>query len=131
MSDKIFADVDLTVRVERNPDIINRRTSKPERFGGLVYTLTCQDCETPNRISLAWNEVKHLLDGGQLPGVTRAAEGWQISVGCRNPDACERKNTFLVTDAELEHEAGMELARRQRVLRAGQGQAQGQGRGAL
>jgi len=121
MSDKIFADVDLTVRVERNPQIINSRTKQPEKFGGLVYTITCQDCEMPNRISFPWGEIKLILDGGQLPGVQRVEDGWQITANCRNPDGCERKNTFKVTDEELEHEAGMELSRRQRVLRAGQG----------
>ena len=121
MSDKIFADVDLTVRIERNPQIMNSKTKQLERFSGLIYTITCQDCELPNRISFPWNEIKHILDGGQLPGVTRVADGWQISTACRNPEGCERKNTFLVTDSELENEASMELSRRQRVLRAGQG----------
>jgi hypothetical protein len=119
MSDKIFADVDLTVRVERNPEIMNPRTKRAERFSGLVFTITCQDCEMPNKISLPWNEIKHLLDGGQLPGVQRSTDGWQISAPCRNPEGCDRKNTFLVTDSELEGEASMELSRRQRVLRAG------------
>ena len=120
MSEKIFADLDLTVHVERNPEIMNHRTKSLERFSGLVYTITCQDCEMPNKISLPWNEVKHILDGNPLAGVQRVEDGWQITTTCRNPEGCDRKNTFLVTDSELEGEATREMARRQRVLRAGQ-----------
>jgi len=124
MSDKIFSDVDLTVRVERNPEILDQKTKRKNVFQGVVYTVTCQDCEMPTKIGLTWKEIKHLLDGGQLPGVARVSDGWQVSVQCGNrEEACERKNTFSVTDAELENEANMEISRRQRVLRASGGQA--------
>lgn len=124
MGDKIFADLDLSVHVERNPRIKDQRSGRENVFNGVVYTLTCQDCEVPLKIGMTWKEVKHLLDGGQLPGVVRVAEGWQVTALCANTnEGCERKNTFLLSDSELENEANMELSRRNRVLRA---QQQGQ-----
>lgn len=123
MSDKIFSDVDLTVRVERNPVILDQRTQQKNQYQGIVYTVTCQDCEMPTKIGLTWKEIKHLLDGGQLPGVTRVNDGWQITAQCGNAgEACERKNTFILTDSELENEASMEISRRARIAKMQQGQ---------
>ncbi len=122
MSDKIFSDVDLNVRVERNPEIFDPRSKSKYVYQGVVYTIACQDCEVPMKIGLTWKEIKHLLDGGQLPNVVRVSDGWQISAKCGNSEeGCERKNTFSVTDAELENEANLEISRRQRVMRAQQG----------
>jgi hypothetical protein len=125
MGDKIFSDLDLTVHIERNPVIVDQRDPSGQtkfKFEGLVYTLTCQDCEVPIKVGVNWKEVKHLLDGGQLPGVTRVDAGWQVTAQCANSnEGCDRKNTFLLTDSELENEANMELARRKRVIAARHG----------
>lgn len=120
MADSIFSDADRTVRIERNPRM-KGKNGEESVFSGIVYIITCQDCEVPLKIGVNWKEVKHLLDGGQLPGVVRVDAGWQVTAMCGNSgEGCERKNTFLVTDAELENEASMELSRRNRVIRAQQ-----------
>lgn len=122
MSEKIFGDVDLTVRVERNPKMVDPKTKQEFVFQGLVYTVNCQDCEMPTKIGLTWKEIKQLLDGYQLPNVIRVSEGWHITAPCGNrEEACERKNTFSVTDVELENEANTEISRRKRVMQAQQG----------
>ena len=121
MGDSIFSDSDRTVRVERNPRMKDPRSGQETVFNGLVYTITCQDCEVPLKIGVSWKEVRHLLDGGQLPGVARVDAGWQVTAVCGNSnEGCDRKNTFLLTDSELEGEANMELTRRARVLKAQQ-----------
>jgi hypothetical protein len=122
MGDKsIFSDADRTVRVERNPRMKDPRNGRESIFNGIVYTITCQDCEVPLRVGITWNEVRQLLDGGSLHGVVRVEAGWQIVAQCGNSnEGCERKNVFLVTDIELENEANMELSRRARVAKAQQ-----------
>jgi hypothetical protein len=120
MSDSIFSDSDRTVRVERNPRMKDR-SGQETVFSGIVYTITCQDCEVSLKLKVSWKEIKHLLDGGQLPGVDRVDAGWQVTAMCANSsEGCERKNTFLLTDSELENEASMELSRRNRMIRAQQ-----------
>lgn len=124
MGDSIFSDADRTVRLERNPVLQDQRDPTGQtkfKFEGLVYTVTCQDCEVPVKVGLKWTEVKHLLDGGQLSGVARVEAGWHITAQCANTnEGCVRQNVFLVTDAELEDEATKELARRKRVMVARQ-----------
>jgi len=123
MSQKIFGDADRTVHTMANPTLPQydgRGNQVGKRvFDGLVFQVTCQDCETPTQIGLSWREVKVLLDGGALPGINRVASGWEVSVQCQNHDeGCELVNKFLVSDGELEKHASLEVSRRTRVQQA-------------
>jgi len=126
MSGKIFGDEDFSVHVQRNPRIKNEQTGQEMVYEGIVYQITCQECDTPIRVGLTWAEVKSLLDGGMLPGVERVHDGWVITAQCPPGPGCGRAQGFKVEDGELEQEAEKEVSRRQRFLKNQNRQAPGQ-----
>lgn len=120
--EQVFTDVDLTVKVMRNPTLTRQDGSKYV-YNGLVFQVNCQDCETPTQMGLEWGEIRAILEGRSLQGVQRTQNGWVFSVQCQNTEeGCKFVNRFEVTDEEMERHAALEVARRQRVA-----QAQGQG----
>lgn len=117
MSQKVFGDVDLSVHVTRNPTMTNSKGQQYE-YPGLVFQVNCQDCETPTKMALQWPEVRSLLEGGQLNGVTRTNDGWIIAVQCQSTTGCSQVTQLSVTDEELERHAQLEVSRRRRNAQA-------------
>lgn len=114
MSQKVFGDVDLSVHVMRNPTLDNGRGQKYV-YSGIVFQVNCQDCETPTQMGMQWPEVRTLLEGGSLPGVTRSQDGWVIAVQCQNnTEGCSQITQLSVTDEEMERHAALEVSRRNR-----------------
>lgn len=124
MSQKVFGDVDLTVHVSRNPTMKNDKGHN-YIYPGIVFQVNCQDCETPTQMGLEWSEVRTLLEGGSLNGVTRTQDGWIIAVQCQNSEeGCKQVTQIAITDEELEKHAAIEVARRNRVAKSQGGFAQ-------
>ena len=124
MNQKVFGDVDLTVHTMRNPTMTNAKGQKYV-YPGIVFQVNCQDCETPTQMGLEWTEVRTLLEGGALPGVTRTSDGWIIAVQCQNnEEGCKQVTQISITDEELEKHAAIEVARRSRVAKSQGGFAQ-------
>jgi len=122
MNEKVFGDVDLTVHTMRNPTMTDNKGQK-YIYPGIVFQVNCQDCETPTQMGLQWTEVRTLLEGGSLQGVTRTQDGWIIAVQCQNSEeGCKQVTQISITDEEMEKHAAIEVARRHRVS-----QSQGQG----
>lgn len=117
MSQKVFGDVDLSVHVSRNPTITNSNGQQYE-YSGLVFQVNCQDCETPTKMALQWNEVRTLLEGGLVNGVTRTNDGWIIAVQCQATGGCQQVTQISVTDEEMERHAQLEVSRRRRNAQA-------------
>jgi hypothetical protein len=124
MNQKVFGDVDLTVHTMRNPTMTNAK-GQQYVYPGIVFQVNCQDCETPTQMGLEWTEVRTLLEGGALPGVTRTQDGWIIAVQCQNnEEGCKQVTQISITDEELEKHAAIEVARRSRVAKSQGGFAQ-------
>jgi hypothetical protein len=120
---KVFGDVDLTVHTMRNPTMTTKNGQYV--YPGIVFQVNCQDCETPTKMGLEWSEVRTLLEGGSLPGVTRTHDGWIIAVQCQNnEEGCKQVTQIAITDEELEKHAAIEVARRNRVSRPPGGSVQ-------
>jgi hypothetical protein len=120
MVQKVFGDADLTVHTIRNP-VTEDENGQKHMYSGLVFQLNCQDCETPIKIGFPWSEVRTLLEGGSLSGVTRSHDGWIIAVQCQNSsEGCSQTTSFSVTDEELERHAALEVTRRNRFNKAQQ-----------
>lgn len=118
MNQKVFGDVDLTVHTMRNPTM-KRNDGSKYVYAGIVFQVNCQDCETPTQMGLEWTEVRTLLEGGDLPGVTRTADGWIIAVQCQNnEEGCKQVTQISITDEELEKHAAIEVARRSRAAKS-------------
>jgi hypothetical protein len=97
---KIFSDVDNKCTMRRSPK-------------GLHVSFACQDCESEIQMIHPWPEVKAMLQGQPVHGVTPTDAGWQIKVQCTEPN-CVCQNAYEITADELEDQAQRELAHRQR-----------------
>lgn len=97
---KIFTDVDTKCTMSRTPQ-------------GLRVTFHCQDCEAEVVMMHPWPEVKSMLQGAPVHGVTPTQNGWVIKVQCTEA-GCVCLNSYEITADELEDQAQKELAHRQR-----------------
>lgn len=118
MNQKVFGDADLTVHTARNP-VMKDGKGRQYTYPGIVFQVNCQDCETPTKMGLQWTEVRTLLEGGSLPGVTRSQDGWIIAVQCQNnEEGCKQITQIAVNDEEMERHASLEVSRRNRNAKA-------------
>jgi hypothetical protein len=101
--DKIFSDVDTKCGMRRAQD-------------GLHVMLNCIYCESEIEMVHPWGEVKAMLQGIPVGGVVPTDRGWKITIQCTQA-GCEMKNTYEITQDELEEQAQKELAHRQRLAR--------------
>lgn len=103
---KIFTDVDTKCSMQRSSD-------------GLQVSFSCQDCESEIKMLHSWSEVKAMLQGQPVHGVTPTQTGWKIVVQCTEPN-CVMQNAYEISQDELEDQASKELSHRQRLARHGQ-----------
>jgi hypothetical protein len=97
---KIFSDVDTKCTMRRTND-------------GLRINFFCQDCESEVVMMHPWPEVKAMLQGHPVNGVTPTQNGWVVKVQCTEV-GCTCLNSYEIGADELEDQAQRELAHRAR-----------------
>jgi hypothetical protein len=105
MSNQIFSDSDHNFQMTRTVD-------------GVLVQVVCPFCENRFTVKHDWNEVKLMLQGYAVPGVTNTTEGWKMESECPPPSGCSQMVRYGISQDELERVADQHLAAMQRMANA-------------
>lgn len=81
---------------------------------GAMVSFKCDLCEETNNVLHPWGEVQRMLQGLAVANVYPHADGWKVTVQCPVP-GCNQRNTYVITDHELQQVARTQQARNQRL----------------